>query len=112
MWFNTPPIGIAGSAFSRPAVGTFGNLPRNDLRGPGYWRMDASIFKRFRFNGSQQLELRIESVNVLNHVNLGNPDSEIGVPGNNNANAGRITSTAYFGADPQRNFQFAVKFIF
>ena len=111
-WFNTTPIGTAGSAFSRPAVGTFGDLPRNDLRGPGYWRMDASIFKRIRFNGSQQLELRIESVNVLNHVNLGNPDSEIGVPGNNNANAGRITSTAFFGADPQRNFQFAVKFIF
>jgi hypothetical protein len=45
-------------------------------------------------------------------VNLGNPHSEIGVPGNNNANAGRITSTANFGADPQRNFQFAVKYIF
>jgi hypothetical protein len=110
-WFNTTPIGSAGSAFARPAVGTFGDLPRNDLRGPGYWRMDASLFKRIKFN-DKAVELRIESVNVLNHVNLGNPDSEIGVPGNNNANAGRITSTAFFGADPQRNFQFAVKFIF
>ena len=34
-------------------------------------------------------------VNLFNHVNLGNPDSEIGVPGNLNPNAGRITSTAY-----------------
>jgi len=110
-WFNTTPIGSPGSAFARPAVGTFGDLPRNDLRGPGYWRMDASLFKRIKFN-DKAVELRIESVNVLNHVNLGNPDSEIGVPGNNNANAGRITSTAFFGADPQRNFQFAVKFIF
>jgi hypothetical protein len=50
-------------------------------------------------------------VNIFNHVNLGNPDSEIGVPGNDNPNAGRITSTAYGGTDPQRNFQFAVKFI-
>ena len=37
---------------------------------------------------------------------------EIGVPGNNNPIAGRITSTAYFGADPQRNFQFGVRYSF
>jgi len=34
------------------------------------------------------------------------------VPGNLNANAGRITSTAFFNADPQRNLQFGVKFRF
>jgi hypothetical protein len=111
-WFNTTPIGTAGSAFERPARGTFGNLERNALRGPGYWRTDASLFKRFTVVADQALELRIEVVNLFNHVNLGNPDSEIGVPGNNNPNAGRITSTANFGADPQRNFQFAVKYIF
>jgi len=111
-WFNTAPIGDPNSAFGRPAVGTFGNLPRNALRGPGYWRTDASLFKRFQVLADQALELRIEVVNLFNHVNLGNPHSEIGVPGNNNANAGRITSTANFGADPQRNFQFAVKYIF
>src|SRR5215510_5427162 len=105
-------IGSPGSAFSRPAVGTYGNLPRNALRGPGYWRVDASIFKRFHLGPTQEIEVRAESVNLFNHVNLGNPDSEIGVPGNNNTNAGRITSTAFGGADPQRNFQFALKFIF
>jgi hypothetical protein len=34
------------------------------------------------------------------------------VPGNQNSNAGRITSTAYGNADPQRNFQFAAKIRF
>jgi hypothetical protein len=111
-WFNAVAIGSSGSAFARPAIGTFGDLPRNALRGPGYWRTDASLFKRFRFLEDKQVEFRAEAVNIFNHVNLGNPDSEIGVPGNNNANAGRITSTAYFGADPQRNFQFALKIIF
>ena len=82
------------------------------LRGPAYWRLDASLFKKFRVANDQELEVRIESVNFLNHVNLGNPDSEIGVPGNINANAGRITSTAYGSTDPQRNFQFAVKYRF
>jgi hypothetical protein len=111
-WFNTTPIGVAGSAFARPAIGTFGNLPRNALIGPGYWRTDASLFKRFSVASGQAVELRVEAINLFNHVNLGNPDSEIGVPGNDNPNAGRITSTAYSGADPMRNFQFAFKYIF
>ena len=47
-WFNATPIGSPGSAFSRPARGTFGNMESNSLRGPGYWRTDASLFKHFR----------------------------------------------------------------
>ena len=108
-WFNTTPIGSDGSAFGRPARGTFGDLPRNYLRGPGYWRVDASMFKHIPLGAGRDIELRVEVVNLFNHVNLGNPDSEIGVPGNLNSNAGRITSTAYGNADPQRNWQFAVK---
>jgi outer membrane receptor protein involved in Fe transport len=111
-WFNATPIGSSGSAFSRPARGTFGDLPRNSLIGPRYWRTDASLFKRFALVTGHALEVRAEAVNLFNHTNLGNPDSEIGVPGNDNPNAGRITSTAYFGSDPMRNFQFAVKYIF
>jgi hypothetical protein len=111
-WFNTTPIGEAGSAFARPEPGTFGNLPRNELRGPGYWRVDASLFKLFNFASDRTLEVRLEAVNLFNHVNLGNPDAEVGVPGNPNPNAGRINSTAYGGSDPQRNFQFGVKFRF
>jgi hypothetical protein len=111
-WFNTTPIGSNGSAFGRPARGTFGNLPRNDLRGPGYWRTDASFFKHIPLGADRNFEFRVEIVNLFNHVNLGNPNGEVGVPGNNNSDAGRITSTAYGNADPQRNFQFAAKFRF
>jgi hypothetical protein len=111
-WFNTAPIGSSGSAFGRPAVGTYGNLPRNALRGPGYWRTDASLIKRFTFGNAQSVELRAEAVNLFNNTNLGNPDSNIGVPGNPAPNAGRITSTAFGGNDPMRNFQFAVRVTF
>ena len=111
-WFNAAPIGDPNSAFCRPAVGTFGNMAANVARGPGYWRVDASLFKTFRVSNDHELEVRFESVNFLNHVNLGNPDRQIGVPGNLNTNAGRITSTAYGSTDPQRNFQFAVKYRF
>jgi outer membrane receptor protein involved in Fe transport len=100
------------TTFSKPAVGTIGNLPRNALRGPGYWRTDASLFKRFSFSETTELEFRIESVNLFNHVNLDLPDAFIGDPANPAANAGHITSTAYGGSDPQRNFQFALKLKF
>jgi hypothetical protein len=111
-WFNAAAIGASGSAFSRPAAGTFGNLERNALRGPGYWRVDGSLFKHFRVGGTRMLEARIEAVNLFNNVNLANPDSEVGVPGTPNTNAGRINGTAFGGSDPMRNFQFALKFSF
>ena len=69
--------------------------------------MDASLFKRFRFRGESNIEFRIEAQNVFNHVDLGNPDSEIGVPGNNNTHAGIISGTAA-NWNP-RNLQFAVR---
>ena len=108
-WFNATPIGSPGSAFGKPAVGTFGNLGRHELRGPGFWVVDASFFKNIWMGQTRRLEVRIESVNILNHVNLGQPNSEIGVPGNDNPDAGRITSTA---GNPQRNFQFGFRFVF
>jgi hypothetical protein len=98
--------------FSKPAVGTLGNLRRNAARGPKYWRTDASLFKKFQFSESKELEFRFETVNLFNHVNLDLPDSFIGDPANPSTNAGRITSTAYGGNDPMRNFQFGLKFKF
>jgi hypothetical protein len=106
------------SVFSNPGAGKFGNLKRNAFRGPGYWRTDASLFKRFKLAETKELEFRIESVNFFNHVNLANPNVGIGkfdatsgklTP---NTDLGVINSTAFGGADPQRNFQFALKFKF
>lgn len=113
-YFNATPIGSPGSAFARPDPGTFGNLPRNRFRGPGYWNSDASIFKRFYFGEVTNLEFRVEAQNVFNHVNLGLPDATIGVPGNDNPNAGIINSleNTFLDRNPMRNFQFALKLIF
>jgi hypothetical protein len=111
-YFDVTPIGESGSPYTRPAVGTFGTMERNALRGPGYRRTDASLFKRVSVGGTRALELRIEAVNIFNNVNLGNPDSEIGTPTDPRTNAGRISSTAFGNGDLQRNFQFGVKFIF
>ncbi len=90
-WFNTTPIGASGSAFGDPAVGTFGDMERNSIRGPYYRRTDASLAKHFRFGNSNDLEIRIEAVNLFNVVNLGNPSAEVGTLASPRPNAGRIS---------------------
>ena len=37
------------AAFAAPLPGTFGNLPRNFLRGPGFWQVDLMVSKEFAF---------------------------------------------------------------
>ncbi len=106
-YFNVTPIGSPGSAFGRPARGTFGDLPRNALRGPGFWNVDASLFKTFDIKDRTNLEFRVEVQNLFNHVNLGNPNAEIGVPGNDNPRAGFINGVA--PNHVQRNLQFALR---
>ena len=57
-----------------PAIGTFGNLSRNAVRGPGSWTADFSILKNFRFWEGKTLQYRAEAYNIFNHPNLGNPN--------------------------------------
>ena len=43
-----------------------------------------SFFKNFNLSTRRRVEIRVEAVNIFNHVSLGNPDGGIGVPGNLN----------------------------
>ncbi len=95
------------SVFTTPAVGTFGNLRRNAFRGPGYWRTDASLFKKMRFSESKELEFRVEAVNFFNQVNRGNPAAN-----RDSSNFGVISNVAYDGSDLMRNVQFGLRFSF
>ena len=44
------------AAFTTPAPGTFGNVPRNALRGPDFRQFDLIINKRFKFSETTNLE--------------------------------------------------------
>ena len=73
------------AAFATPAPGTFGNLPRNYLRGPEFWQADLMFSKDFRIVGSQSLQVRAEIFNIINHLNYENPaatlpNGTVGVP--------------------------------
>ncbi len=57
------------------AVAPFFGSPKNDVSGPGNWRLNASLFKDFRTFREQYLEFRADAFNVLNHPSFGNPGS-------------------------------------
>ncbi len=61
------------AAFAAPMPGTFGNLPRNYLRGPGFWQLDLTASKDFRFSTNQGMQIRFEIFNIANRLNYENP---------------------------------------
>ena len=71
------------AAFATPQPGTFGNLPRNFLRGPSFWQADLMISKDFRFASAQSLQIRAEIFNIMNRLNYENPVATLpnGTPG-------------------------------
>ena len=94
-WFNT-------AAFAKAAAGSYGNLGRSTLFGPGQWNLDASLARLFAVNERSNLEFRVEAFNVFNHTRLGNPTTAM-----NSSLFGQINSAA----DP-RIMQGALKFTF
>ncbi len=94
-WFDT-------SNFSAPAPLTFGNLGRNVISGPGFFNLDASIFRRFAIKERLNLEFRAEAFAVTNTPQFNNPNTDI-----TSANFGRIT-----GAGGNRSTQLGVRLLF
>jgi len=61
---------INRAAFQTQAAGTFGNLGREAVSGPGAVNFDLSLSRMFRFRERWQLEARAEAFNVINHPNF------------------------------------------
>jgi hypothetical protein len=90
-------------SFTTPAAtDPFGDVGRNSLRGPDFWQWDLGVDKFFRIRENVKLQFRSEFFNVLNHTNLGIPDSAI-----TDSAFGTIRSTF-----PARQIQFALKVLF
>ena len=99
-------------AFKLPIPGTFGNVSRGSLRGPGLVDVDTSLFKKFRISERWNLQLRAEAFNIFNHSNfsLANP---VVFEGNSSSysyssSAGSITQSA----TSSRQLQLALKLLF
>jgi hypothetical protein len=92
------------SAFVLPAVGAFGNLGHNAVRGPGRDNWNLSLFKSFVFSETRgsRLEFRVETFNTWNHTQFNQVSSNFG-----SSNFGQYTSAF----DP-RILQLALKAYF
>ena len=55
------------------APGTYGNVGRNSVVGPGYWDWSESVSRQFQVREGQKLEVRAEAFNVTNSLRRGNP---------------------------------------
>jgi Carboxypeptidase regulatory-like domain len=60
------------NAFTVPAPGTYGDAGRNTIPGPGLFSINLAFARSFTFNERRRLEFRVESNNVMNHVNYTN----------------------------------------
>jgi hypothetical protein len=102
---------------ANPSLSTYGTLPRNYLRGPGYINLDMAVSKTTAITEKMKIEFRAEFFNIFNHANFLNPNvinnyqgqySGGGSGTNPNSDLfGQITSTA----DP-RIIQFALRLSF
>ena len=101
-WYNA-------GAFLRPADGTFGNVRRNSLYGPGLNVFNFSAAKSFTvpYGEGIKVEFRADAQNVFNHPSFGNPSTGLGGssgPGTPYTSTSSISSLTVNG----RNLQLAL----
>jgi hypothetical protein len=100
-WFNP-------KAFALPTPGTYGDLGRGTLTGPGLANLDLSLLKNTRLSERVELQFRSEFFNALNRANFGTPNPIVFTGTATSSSAGLITSTSTMS----RQIQFGLKLIF
>jgi hypothetical protein len=115
-----PNKGVDGwinpAAFVTPAVGEFGNVGMNTLRGPGMIQTDLSLSRMFTIREGHQLQIRAEAFNIPNHLNPSSPVSTLSSPqfgkilGDVGLSVGGLASGP--GAGGSRVIQLALKYSF
>jgi hypothetical protein len=83
-------------AFIQPLPGTYGNVGRNVLQGPGLAQTDLSLARRFSLTERLGLQFRAEFFNLFNRTNFNTPNPVVyaAATGGPSPTAGVITSTA------------------
>lgn len=76
------------TAFAGVDQARFGNAGFDSLRGPGYANLDFSLFRSFPIKDTLKMQFRAEALNLTNHPNFSNPDSNV-----NSGTFGEITGT-------------------
>jgi len=96
------------TAFSLPTLGTWGNLGRGVLDGPGLAEIDFSVFKTIPITERTRVLFRAEFFNIANRANFNLPNPIVFSGNSISPSAGKITSTT----TSSRQIQFGLKLMF
>ena len=69
------------AAFTYPPTGELGDAGRNTIPGPWSWSLNSAFGRYFTLGGEgsrKRIELRLETTNTLNHVNITNVNTVFG----------------------------------
>lgn len=107
---RTPSQYFNPAAFITPAVGTYGNISRDALTGPGLSEVDFSALKNTQLSEHLHLQFRAEFFNILNHTNFLTPNPVVFTSATSGISptAGVVTATS----TTSRQIQFGAKLIF
>jgi carboxypeptidase family protein len=106
---HTPDRWYDPCAFDLPPAGTFGNLGRLTVTGPGLKNVDFTLVKTTPLTERKNLEFRAEFFNLLNHANFGLPILNIfNASRIRTGSGGRISNTT----TDNRQMQLGLKLIF
>ena len=106
---GSPNLYFNPAAFATPASGTYGNVGRDTLIGPGIAELDLSALKKTALSEKVTLQFRAEFFNILNRANFGIPNAVVfsSATSGISPTAGVITSTS----TTSRQVQFGLKLI-
>jgi len=98
------------NAFMVPAAGTYGNVRRDSLTGPGLAVLDLALLKTTALFENARLQFRAEVFNLLNHTNFATPNTVVFSSASTTPSptAGVTTATS----TPSRQIQFGLKLAF
>ena len=68
------------AAFAAPAPGTWGDAPRNSIRGPRQYSLNAGLSRAFPVRGRINLNWSLNATNLLNRVTYSNINTVVGSP--------------------------------
>ena len=94
---------LNAATFAIPPAGTLGTETARAIEGPGFWKVDVALARIIAVGASRTMELRIETFNLFNNFNWGDPNTSL--------DAGTFGQINTQNGDP-RIMQFAIKYGF
>jgi outer membrane receptor protein involved in Fe transport len=74
VWFKGQKL---GTTFTAPGLDQIGNVGRNSVFGPHYFKTDLAVQKNFPIREVASIQFRMDAFNAFNYISFGNPSGNI-----------------------------------